>query len=411
MRLTLTPLPSNVAAMSLLPNTDPASGVVTVTGRPTRHSWAFGQALLEGLGVNLDLAGAGRRHGENLLLLQAWLVAHDVKVIVIRHATNLPNLDPLGDLLHVTTATGTDLALTCDETVGESLAEWVTQHRGHIDTNHLMLLQRIASQTRPVPQHNEEQCDDFPALLPRVDFYAYRARCRDTLTPGQFALVDDLYCDVFRRVHADPFVTPTEAAQRLGADLTASTNPGRALTTARAAEAAMFTHGLLLKVHVPFFLRAVRNGDHRRLTQSELRALRAYRTPWRAAAYVLRDANLSRDTITTLTMRNVTDDGNLVGVEHDPLHDDAQVYLRAQRIMRTIEGAHGADLFITESNRSIGQAHRRVAVDLNLPMVSSRESSPSTKRDRWQTQLGVALLPLVTHRLPSPDDIKNGTPT
>jgi hypothetical protein len=407
--LTLTPLPSNLSAKSLLPNTDPTTGVVTATVRPTRHAWAVGQTVLAAMGIRLDLIGAGRRHGENLELLNAWFSAYGVRLLVLRHATNTTDFDLLDEVLLVCESVGVDLALTCDDTAGQRLVDWVTERSGHVDVTHEPLLDRVANAARPVPGMRTDDSDDaFPMLLPRVDFYAFRARCRDVLTPAQFALVDALYVTTYQEVQSDPYGTAEEAAARITAAVTDTDHVGKALVVARAAQAAMFTHGLLLKVNLGYFLKGIQDAEHRRLTAAEIRSLRAYRNPWQSAAVVLRDADLSRDHITALRISNVTDDGHLAGVDHLPLSDDARVYLRAQRILRTIQGAAGDDPFITAPNRSIGQAQRRASVELNLPLVQAREPSDTTGRDRWKTSLGVTLLPLVTQHLPSADDIKNG---
>ena len=410
MNLTLTPMPSDVSAKSVLPNTDPATGIVTATGRPTRHAWAIGQTILAAMGIRLDLNGAGRRHGEDLALLTAWLLAYNVRVLVIRHATNITGLDVLDDLLHITHTTNTDLALTCDETVGERLAEWVTERSGTVETTHQPLLRRLDAfrRTPETAARGAQEGAPFPMLLPRVDFYKFRARCRDVLTPTQFSLVDHRYTEALRHVQVDPFATAEEASTRLTGLIDSTDNPGEALTTLRGAQAAMFTPGILLKVNLGYFLSGIRDSEHRRLTAREITALRAYRTPWRSAAVVLRDTDLTRDQIVSLTLRNVTDDGNLTGVDHQPLLPQALLYLRAQRIYRSIEGASDDEPLISSSARYIALAQPRASVDLNLPITPAREPNDTSRRMRWQTSLGVTLLPLTTQHLPAPDTIKNG---
>ncbi|ROR90983.1 hypothetical protein [Nocardioides aurantiacus] len=423
MTLTLTPLPANVSARSLLPNTDPATGIVTATGRPTRHAWAIGQTILAAMGIRLDLTGSGRRHGQNLELLQAWLDAYRVRVLVIRHATNIHDYNLLNDLVHVTAATGTDLALTCDDTGGSQLADWVDLRGGSIDPDFAPLQARLAAVTRPSlgpgvdnaadtlgTGQPDDSDADFPVFLPRVDFYAFRARCRDLLTPAQHQQVDDHYRTVFKAVADDPFATNEEATTRFSELVAATSHVGKALVTARAAQAAMFTHGILFKVNLDYFLNAINDVENRRLTPAEVRALRAYRTPWRAAAVILRDADLTRDHVTALTVAHVTPDGDLTGVRHAPMHPGARVYLRAQRTFRLIQGAEPGSPLLTESNRSIVQAQRRAAVDLNLPNVKNHEPSNTTRSDRWQQNLGVALLPLRTAHIPDPATTKTGAP-
>ena len=63
---------------------------------------------------------------------------------------------------------------------------------------------------------------------------------------------------------------------------------------------------------------------------------------------------------------------------------------------------------ISSSARYIALAQRRASVDLNLPITPAREPNDTSRRMRWQTSLGVTLLPLTTQHLPTPDTIKNG---
>lgn len=400
MSLSLTPLPSNQRAADLLPNTDPHSGVVTFTARPSRHAWAISQTVLHAIGARSDVFGAGRRHGEDLTYLHAWLTAYDTRLVVVRHATMLQSRDLLDNLLHTVTSVGAHLAVTCDDIIAGPLNEWVTDRSGTIDADMRPLQRRIATQARPVPPTSDTNDNAFPQYLPRVDFYGFRARCRDVLTPDDFAMVDDLYCRTFRTVRETPFHTSASAAEGLAALLAPHSTPGEAVAIARAAQAAMFAHGLLLKVWLPTLLNGVCDGDHRRLTAAEVRSLRAYRTAWRSSAIVLADADLTADEISDLTLAEVAPDGTLSGVEHLPMHDDARVFLRAQRQYRILTGAASEEPFITETTRFIAKAIRMGGTELNLPAPGAHQKSNERKTDRWHTDLGVALLPLITTHLP-----------
>lgn len=409
MTISLTPLPSRVSAKSVLPNTDPATGIITTTGRPTRHDWAVGQTILADMGVRLDIAGAGRNHGEDLELLAAWLTAHQATMLVVRHATNLHSHELLDNLALLCEGVGVHLALTCDDTVGHTLVDWVGERSGVIDTNIGALLQRMDEAARPQPSITGDDEPHFSDFLPRVDFYLFRSRCRDLLTPSDFAVVDDLYCKVFSEVRAHPYVSSENASERLSDGLRDTNSPGRALTHVRAAQAAMFTHGLLLKVNLDFFLNGVADGEHRRLTLGQIRSLRAYRQPWRSCAVVLRDADLTNEQIRTLRMDQVTDDGDLTAdLNHLPLTGDARLFLRCQRILRTIHGATDSDPLLDTSASRIQAAQRRSSTDLNLPRVPTREPNKTSRKHRWNYDLGTSLLPLTTQHLPSPESIRNG---
>lgn len=442
MRLSLTPLPSAVGVKTVLPNTDPSSGVVTATARPTVNAWAVGQGILGAFGVRLDLMGAGRDHGENLELLNAWLTAYRARILVLRHATNISRRAALDDLLDLCLATGVDLALTCDDTVGERLAGWVTERTGVIDEDHCDLLDRIArtqattrtaqvegGRTRRVSNSKSwkndgstgpgssiagagtgadgvDEVEEVPRLLPRVDFYKFRARCRDTLTQEEFAAVDAQYVHAFRQVRQQPFPTSETAAARLRQMTEDTDNPGVALTRLRAAQAAMFTRGLYLNVHVPYFLSVICDNEHRRLTEPEVRALAAYRTPWRSAGIVLADANLDADAVRRLTVGDVTDDGTLPTTEHEPMHPPAAIFLRAQRHLRLIQGAEPSDRFITQPPTTIAAARRRAAIDLNIPRTPTRRTGGDAVLQRWRLHLGAVVMPLVDQRLPAPEEIE-----
>lgn len=410
MSLSLTPMPADIGAFTLLPNTDPTSGIVTFNARPTRHAWAISQTVLAALGARDDVFGAGRRHDQDLVLLHAWLHAYDVKVVVVRHAVNLLDRSPhrtlMDNLLHIAEGVGAHLALTCDDTVTTWINDWVEQHGGTINASHEPLLNLIKEATRSTSAPTTDRLVDFPQYLPRVDFYGFRARCRDILTPAQFDQVDRLYVTTFQSVRVDPYATQEEAFTRLAATVADHVTPGEVLTIARAAQAAMFTHGLLLKVDIPSLLRGVHDAEHRRLTPAEVRALRAYRTPWRSSAVVLRDADLTTAQVNALTISNVTEDGGITGISHLPLHDDARTFLRAQRRYRLDLGATPEDPFITEVARHVSQAMRRCGAELNLPSASNHEKAAQTRSNRWQKAMGVSLLPLVTQHLPSPDQIK-----
>lgn len=410
MTLTLTPLPSHVGAHTILPNTDPSTGVLTFTARPTRHAWGVSQDLLAAVGARDDVFGAGRRHDQDLALLHAWLHAHDIQVIAVRHANNLLNRDIsrtlMDNLFHIATAVGAHLALTCDDTATSWLNDWVKERGGEVHTEATPLLALLQETARSTVTSSEAAVPDFPQFLPRVDFYGFRARCRAVLTPTQFARLDALYIDAFQEVRADPYATAHEGHDRLAAKVAAHTSPGEVLTIARAAQAALFTHGLLLKVDISSLLRGVHDAEHRRLTPSEVRALRAYRTPWRSSAIILRDADLTLNEIRTLTVANILPSGHLDGMPHLPLHDDARTFLRAQRRYRLDLGGAQQQAFITEGARSLNQAFRRCGTELNLPSAANHEKATEARSDRWRKNLGVAILPLVGQHLPPANRIK-----
>ncbi|KGH47942.1 hypothetical protein IN07_05400 [Modestobacter caceresii] len=105
--------------------------------------------------------------------------------------------------------------------------------------------------------------------------------------------------------------------------------------------------------------------------------------------------------IHALRLDQVTDDGHLIGLDHQPLHEDARLYLRAQRTYRLHTGAEPGDLLIAESRAHVTYALRRIGAELNLPAPTNHVPAEAKKADRWQQSLGVALLPLVGNALPT----------
>ncbi|MCA0146658.1 hypothetical protein [Blastococcus sp. LR1] len=395
----LVPLPAGQPSRTLLPPTDPASGIVTFTARPTRHAWAIGQDLLAALGIDHDLNGSGRRHGEDLEYARAWLTAYETRLLVIRHADTITSPDILDDLSHLCASVGAGLVLTCDDTGGEHLADWVTARDGTI-SEHAALKTLIAEAARSLPAMPSDAAPDYPRYLPRVEFYAFRSRVRDVLRPEQFTLVDRLYRNTFTAIADDPPESEEQAATALTTLIAQHRTPGEALTIARAAQAALFTRGMLLKVNVDTLLHGVAAAEHRRMTPAEVRSLRAYRTCWRSAAAVLYDANLSKEDLHALRIDQISDDGTPT-VPHSPMLPDALLYLNAQRAYRLHTGSDPADPLIAESRAHVTYALRRIGAELNLPAPTNHVPAEAKKADRWQNRLGVALLPLVGSALPT----------
>ena len=405
MTVTLTPLPSGTNLHEMFPNTDPTSGIITFTARPSRAAWAVTQSMLEAFGARFDIFGSGRKHDEDLALLSAWLVAYDIRIVVVRMATNLNDFETMDSLLMLCEGVGAELALTCDEDTGIHLFDWVHQH-GTVHPDMTLLTERIDAYRRPVMAVPEPEDAAFPISLPKVDFYLFRARCRALLSSEQFEVVDALYRQTFRSVRDAPFGTIEEASHRLLDTCSRHSNVGVVKTIIRASQAAMFTKGILLKVDLTAFIRDVPDGLHRRLTPAELISLRAYRTSWRSCVIVLRDANFSRSDIKALRMDQVMTNGQIVQAHIGQVSEAAKVYLKAQRLTRISEGASDVSPFIPNVVTSIALAQRQAGLELGLPCARTQEPYLSRAADRWRRHLGVTMLPLDAMTLPSAEQIR-----
>lgn len=400
MSVYLTLLPAGHDSHALLPNTDAATRVATFTARPSdRNSWAVGQDLLAALGVNLGLAGSGSGHEDDMKAASAWITAHDVALIRVRHADNLAGSAALDELVALCSQLSVTLLLACDDEIRDNpLLHWI-----HDNAHHLLrpepALRLADTHRRPVRTSDDERDTgdpNFPQTLPICDFPLFRVRCRDLLDPEGQARVDRLYRDTFRHVQSQPPADSGTAAELLRELISTRPSPGEALVIVRAAQAALFTLGLQLKVHLPRLMLAVDDAKFRRLTPAELRALRRYREPERATTLVLYDANLSLDEISQLTLGHVTPDGNLTGVNADPLHPAATVYLRAQAAYRRLDGATSADPLVTNSKAKAGRLFRAVTTDLCLPHGRDRIATKERRSHSWRYDTGATLMSLDT---------------
>lgn len=395
MELTLTHLDPTVGAHTIVPNLDPSSGTVTFTAPPSDSAQAqhFMRCLLRGYGVSPDLVQGGSNE-DSERHVRARMRAHGTRTLVVRHAENLliDNGEPHLRTLHDMCSTeGVDLMLTCDETVGEALADFVNDNGGHVprDTDHLVNIIAAAARTTETPTPG---VDDFPALVPAADFYMFRHRCRQLLTLADFEQVDNLYVSVAREVRDHPFTDPKQASEWLLKRTATSDNPAYVKTVLRGAQAAMFTHGVLLKANVDFFCDLAARGAHRRLTRPEVRALRGYRETWRAPVILALDAGLTPSEVQALT---VGDLGNSDAKWRHDMAPEASTLIAAHHAYKTFGGATPAESAFGAYGRDVGRV-RRQALFLGIPLGHTRQMhSHESMRDRWQSALGVTLISLV----------------
>lgn len=379
-------VPPGSAHAAAFPDTDPDSGTVAFTGRPARAAWAVGQDLLAALGKRDDVTGAGRNHDQDVTVIHAWLSAHRVRLVVARHADFLSS--PLLDALTLLcAAAGTDLALVHDEGTGQHVVDHVERHGGAT-----VAWDTVALQMPPVPATTTTAAAGFPVYLPRVAFSLFRAACRDLLPAAEHAEVDRLYQETFRTWRTAAPASNGQAHATLSELLAACAGRPEALVVVRAAQASALALGHNLKADLRTLLAEVDAGRHRRMRPAELRSLRAYRQPWRAAVVVLRDADLPAATVAGLRLGDVDRDGHLTG-QVPRLGTEAATYLRAQRTWRLLDGAAADDPLFEVDGRHLHNGYLRAGTDLNLPVEPANVALDRRRSDRWQHVLGVALVP------------------
>lgn len=391
-------VPNEVTSALARDRRGPDDGLLIITARPHRNQYALHMDLLAGLGARDDVFCASKKPGpeRELMLLQSWIVAHRIRLVVVAHADMIPMPQWFGPVTDAVEAAGAVLALVCDDDIDPArIAAWLDSVEGISgDVDDLQAL-LPASAPHPVTEPDvgpPNDTDDFPVLLPQAAFYLFRARCRDLLPVNEFEQVDALYREAFTLFRDMP--DPT--ADRVGAQIVASaalfTCAGQAYTFVRAAQAALFTRGLRLRVHIDPLLRAVRDDEHRPATPAELKAMRAYREPWIPVAAVVRNMELEFLNMKNMKLRNVDEEGRYTqrGLNRG-VPDGARVLLRAQRHLRILEGAGPDDRFLTQDSTAIAEAFRRVKIDLNLPGIQNQRRPVD---NTWQDKLRIGVLPL-----------------
>lgn len=369
------------------------SGLLVVCARNGRRVCSLHSDILEGFGVRPDVRSGQQRLGATteLDLIEAWATAHRLSGFLLAHAEWC---DPrwYADLHDRLQRAGTQLGLIADDDCADELADWVDQRGGTVASG-TELDQFVAIHTRDAIPLAEDTGEDYPQILPLVDFYLWRSRCRQTLNGPDFAKVNAQYCDTYRKVVANPPQSPEQAAETLLGLVDGTTHLGRATTMLRAMQAAVFTRGWSLQLLMPAFRSAIAEQQHRRFAPAELRAMRAYAQPWMAAAAILKDADVDYRTIPQFTLGCVDAAGDLTDRrgERRPLTPEAALYLRAQRRLRELEGAQPGDLLLNREPRDIQTAQRTLLRDLNLHMVAHTRMA---NEGDWVSHLRIIYRPL-----------------
>lgn len=381
MNLTLTLLDSTRGAFEVLPDTDPATGTTILTARPSRHERALTQAILAGYGVDTAVSGAGRSEAEDWLYIRARLTAYGTKMLVVRHADLLTPLMS-EKLLRLAAEHGIALAFTCDDTTGADLGAWVLDNGGRCHEDSAWLTGQFSNS----PALPLVEGEVFPRNLPSGDFYIFRARCRQLLAPDDFKFVDALYRSIAVEVSHHPFKTTQDAAEFIRDRHDSHPYPAQLKTIVRAAQAAMFREGALLKCDIDSMLNGARDGLFRHLSDDELRRLRGYRQTWRSAVWALRNSGLSVTDMSGLTLES-----DITGLG---LPRAATELVQAHLAYRRLRGATATDPLFTDAPRYLSEAVRVAAVELGLPLAPTSERRNATIASNWHALSGINLIPL-----------------
>ena len=377
-------------------------------------------AVLRGLGKKSDRAGTGRNAQVSWRRATAWAAAADLQHLFVSRAQLLTRRD-LQALIDLAVLADCDLWLIQQSErpprqVRDALNEiplrcWsFEQFRRHwaeaaaeTEQPAKTKAKTAAPKTRRTVSYSELPADEFPTFL---------ATCEELLPAKQFHDVESDFERAFRET-----TTWLKRAKQPDTDAHAfviallenrQTRP-EMIVALRAAQVAFFHQRLLLKADIDRLLaqRAAMIDDKRSDDVAE--AVATYASTSHAAAATIcffqRDPTLRK--AAALTVGDIGADGSLVNGEAVP--DPLRVPLRAQRLMRLLDGAAESEaLFVTEKKLKNGDARsiaptsarglqtlvRAVTRESGLPLVVRYEVSRKSSEQKWALAVGLAVQPL-----------------
>ncbi|MCF6507471.1 hypothetical protein E9549_08620 [Blastococcus sp. MG754426] len=399
MRITHTHNPVEMPTSQLLDLNAPDAGTLAISMRPGSKygNWVY-RDLLAAMGKDRDYAAARTQSvADDRAVTQAYLRAHTIQRIVVVHcewARARTRDEGLGYLLELADDLDLDLDLVSELDRNSTARNWVAATGGDLlDWDP----QRFQAPAEIIERRGTSA---FPPEVPYVDFPLFRATCRRLLSPEEFRQVDNAYVFAFRSARAilTGDLTEAETINFLRVQLASVVNPAHAATILRACQAAAFVNGILLKIDLSSLGYFIADATHRRLTGDELRLVRRLYAPWKAAAVVLTDAQLSIEQLLTLQVSDVTDTGAVTAAGTPvPLCDEGRLHLRALRFQRCAEEAKrrtaATTRLFTSEAPAIRTALHAARRDLGLPLTIPR----------WRDATGkhpfVTDLDLSVHRL------------
>jgi hypothetical protein len=211
--------------------------------------------LLLALGKNPETLAGERLGASAWAHARAWLIAAETSDLVIDRAHQLPAAR-LAELV------GLAGWLRCRVWLiwsggGDLAAVYADAREAGVRCGSVMagLLRQLLPPPRTVPETARVET----RVLPTVEFTTFRAACHRHLSPREFTHVDELYLDAAER--ADVWMNQHEPLREQGlrgfggalaawlrdTHLGPCTDPGAALITLRATQAALFVRGVLLR--------------------------------------------------------------------------------------------------------------------------------------------------------------------
>lgn len=384
---------------------NPDRGLVVAAVPPDmRRSYPLTWELLEALGKERDITGAGRHEDLNWELAAAWFLAHDVRHLVLVDAQWLtPTLIP--DVIGLAAVTGVSLwmvaHLPTTDTYAEALEGWPTS-----PADPRVLAELVAAAGRRDGADLGEV--NFPGL-PADSYPTFRAEARRRLSPDEFAVVDQRLWAAYQSAsswfaaHSPNEVDETSVLTYLRGRLDACACAEEMVIEVRGVQIAAHRAGWLVSAVVDRLVATAQNAPasaiHSPLTW---RRLRAYREPYRGAVCALVACSMTLGAISSVTLCDVAADGTWLNAAGDPgtrrvdIPPGAELLMRAQVIHRQIQGACDQDLlFATEegpmATRYLANAVRDALGDLGIPLFSQQVERAAVDPARWARRWGLSV--------------------
>lgn len=379
------------------------AGIVVAAVPPDiRRGYELTWELLEALGKQGDVSGAGREETLNWEVLAAWLLAHGVEHIVLVDAQWLRR-SMLEDVIDLAAVTGATLWLVAqyplEDQYEEAVGYWPIEPATPMDL--ATMLEATRSEVQPATE------PDFPEV-PSDNFVSFRSQARRQLDEDAFALVDERYRSAFGAAvewfaHNMGSISEPSVLSLIRAQLHACACADEMMTVLRGIQAAAFRAGWLVSVELARLVataeRAAAAAIHSPATWVRLRA---YREPFRGAACALAACELSLDAMSLMTLADVAADGSNVqadtggGVVTVEVPEGASIYMRALVQHRVIQGASEDDLLFvrddtTLESKYLADAIRCPITEVGVPLYSQQVERADLDPKRWSRRWGLSV--------------------
>lgn len=345
--------------------------------------------ILHGLGKRRDVGGRGRNESVDVRLATAWLHAHRVPALVVVDAQRL---DPriMKSLLSLATNADADL--------------WLL-HRPPRDDTFLRTLARRSDDEQPldaVPTPTAPRpvaqavIDDLPAVPPH-DFHVFEAAVEQNLASEAAATVIAELRSHARAVTndlqraANPAATVADALVQVLHD---APPDNRLVTQVRAVQVAAWHHDL----HVSVNLTTLLNSEERpRLRPADAgTALATYRQPYRAITWLLAAHGAGLGDAAAIPLNSALPDGTSIITSSGTITvpEDLRAAVRAQRILRIVDGAGDADPLLPHSPKTLSYALSDAANDLGLASHGRVAERTTVSDTAWLKKFDIQIRPL-----------------